>query len=155
MDLAETLRGELVKHLPLPEALVLPGEMPIIDAIHKMEEAKRGCILVGEDGKLHGLVSEKDVLVKYIGKGLPDSMPVRDIMSSRPERLSPDDTVGKVIEVMARGGYRHVPLTDSDGTIVGMVSARDIVSFIVEHFPAEVVNLPPTPDQKMVSPEGA
>jgi CBS domain-containing protein len=155
MELTETLRSELIKHLPLPEAIVVSEETPISEVIEKMVEARRGCVLIDRDGRLHGLASEKDILVKFVDKELPGTTPVREIMATRLETLCPEDTVGTAIQVMARGGYRHVPLADADGKILGMMSARDIVSFIVEHFPAEVFNLPPRPDQRMVSPEGA
>jgi CBS domain-containing protein len=155
MGLTETLRSEFIKHLPLPEAIVFSEETPISKVIDRMVAARRGCVLVEKGGQLHGLVSEKDILVKVVDKELPGSTPVSEIMVTRLETLSPEDTVGTAIEVMARGGYRHVPLVDADRRILGMMSARDIVSYIVEHFPAEVFNLPPLPDQKMVSPEGA
>jgi CBS domain-containing protein len=46
------------------------------------------------------------------------------------------------------GGYRHVPIVDKDGLPRGMVSVKDIVDFIVEFFPAEVLNLPPDPSHE-------
>ena len=155
MGLTETLRSELIKHLPLPEAIVFSEETPISEVIEKMKAARRGCVLIERDGQLHGLLSEKDVVVKVVDKELPGTTPVSEIMVTRLETLCLEDTVGTAIEVMARGGYRHVPLVDADRKILGMMSARDIVSYIVEHFPSEVFNLPPRPDQKMVSPEGA
>jgi predicted transcriptional regulator len=57
---------------------------------------------------------------------------------------------------MQAGGYRHLPVVDENRRPVGMLSAKRIVSYLVEHFPATVFNLPPDPDNNHPSePEGA
>jgi CBS domain-containing protein len=155
MELAEKLRDERIGRLPLPEIIILHEIIPIAEAVARMQEKRIGCVLIEKDGKLHGLMSERDVLVKYVGGGELDSTPIRDLMSTQVETLSPDNTMEEAIQTMVRGGYRHVPLVDSNRCILGMIRAIDIVDFIAEHFPAEVFNLPPRPEQKIVSPEGA
>jgi len=155
MELTETLRTECIRRLNLPEAIIVTEETPIAEVLKSMQEARRGCVLIEKHGKLHGLVSERDILVKFIGDRMSGDLPVREIMSTELKTLSPDDSVEKAIQVMSRGGYRHVPLVDAEGKILGMIAARNIVDFITEHYPAEVYNLPPRPDQLMGSPEGA
>jgi CBS domain-containing protein len=56
---------------------------------------------------------------------------------------------------MSVGGYRHVPLVDGGGRPVGVVSVKDIVDYLVEHFPREVLNIPPEPGQHVRCAEGA
>jgi len=155
MELTTTLRTELIRHLPLSETIIVEEETPIAEIIRKMEEKRRGCVLVEKENKLCGLVSERDILTKYIKKRMSESAPAREIMSTDLKTLSPEDTMEKAIRVMVRGGYRHVPLVDPDRKILGMVGARDIIDYIAEHFPAEVFNLPPHPEQHIASPEGA
>jgi hypothetical protein len=55
---------------------------------------------------------------------------------------------------MTGGGYRHVPILNPDRTIAGLVSVRDIVNFIAEHFPEEVYNHPPVLHQQIETQEG-
>jgi CBS domain-containing protein len=52
------------------------------------------------------------------------------------------------------GGFRHVPLVDSDGRPVGILSVKDIVDYLAEHFPREVLNIPPEPGKQPRIPEG-
>ncbi len=155
MELAETLKKELVRHLPLPDPIVLTEETPISEAIQKMQEAGRGCILVARDGRLIGLVTERDILVKYLGQPGKTFFTLREIMTTDPKRLSPDASLEKAIQAMSEGGYRHIPLVDQENQICGVVAVRNIVNYIAEHFPTEVFNLPPRLEQKMESPEGA
>jgi len=56
---------------------------------------------------------------------------------------------------MTERGYRHIPLLDERGRRAGMIAARDVVNYVAEHFPAEVVNLPPRLDQVFKTPGGA
>jgi len=56
---------------------------------------------------------------------------------------------------MSVGGYRHVPLVDPDGHPVGILSVKDIVDYLTEHFPREILNLPPEPGRQPRIPEGA
>ncbi len=155
MELAKTLKRELVRHLALPEPIVLTEETPITEAIKKMQDARRGCVLVGKGRQLVGLVTERDILVKYIGSPSDTFFTLKEIMTPSPTTLPPDVSLEKVIQVMTEGGYRHVPLVDSENQILGVVAARNIVSYMAEHFPTEVFNLPPRLEQKMESPEGA
>jgi len=48
-----------------------------------------------------------------------------------------------VLNKMAVGGFRHVPVVDADGRPVFVVSVRDVVEFLVDFFPNDVLNLPP------------
>lgn len=155
MKLSETLERELVRRLPLPDPIVLNEETSITEALRQMQEARRGCVLIQKDGKLCGLVTERDILVKYIGNREASHFTLKEIMTTTISTLSPDASLIQAISVMAKGGYRHVPLVDDSGTILGVVAARNLVNYIAEHFPAEVFNLPPRLEQKMESPEGA
>jgi hypothetical protein len=46
---------------------------------------------------------------------------------------------------MSLGGFRHIPLVDDDGSPTGVVAMRNIVDYIVDLFPNEILNLPPSP----------
>src|SRR3954447_23749436 len=66
-------------------------------------------------------------------------------MTRDPESLRADDRIVWALNLMHVGGYRHVPLVDPQNRPVGVISVKDIVSFLVELFPAAVLNLPPDP----------
>jgi CBS domain-containing protein len=76
-------------------------------------------------------------------------------MTRNPESLTPDDPIAFAMQLMSVGGFRHVPLVDSDGRPVGILSVKDIVDYLVEHIPGEILNIPPEPGKHARVPEGA
>ena len=66
-------------------------------------------------------------------------------MTPDPECLTPGDRIAYALNKMSVGGFRHIPLVDEDGRPVGVVAMRNIVDFVVDLFPGEVLNLPPSP----------
>ena len=66
-------------------------------------------------------------------------------MTPNPVAVSPKDSVRTVISRMQKGGYRHLPVVDEAGRPVGVLSARRVVHYLVEHFPRWSSTCPPTP----------
>jgi CBS domain-containing protein len=155
ISLEQNLRTERIRHLRLAEPTCLPPTAPLSRAIEKMRQDRSACTLVCDGDRLVGIFTERDVLRKVIGETVDLSAPLQTLMTPLPRSLAPDDTLLDAIDLMTEGGYRHVPLTDSSGRLVGLVSAHDIVDHITEHFPTEVHNLPPRLHQKPRRPEGA
>jgi CBS domain-containing protein len=77
-------------------------------------------------------------------------------MKAEPQTAHVEDSLDTAILYMAKGGYRHIPIVNEYNQPVGMVSIRDIISYLVEHFPQEVLTLPPKPIRDaMKAREGA
>jgi CBS domain-containing protein len=135
---------------------VSPGTS-LREAIDKMNERRVGCVLVQEKGKLVGVFTERDVLTKVVGRNLAvDSMPVAELMTRDPECLTLEDGIAYALNKMSIGGFRHIPLVDDQHRPTGVVAMRNIVDFIVDLFPEEVLNLPPSPGHVVTSErEGA
>ena len=95
--------------------------------------------------KLLGLFTERDFLDRALGTRGFARLQVRKVMTRDPEALSPRDSVAYAMNKMHVGRYRHVPLVDGNGAPVGMLSARDLIDFICELCPEEIMNLPPQP----------
>jgi CBS domain-containing protein len=66
-------------------------------------------------------------------------------MIAAPQTAQQEDSLNIAILYMAQGGYRHLPIVDSGNRPIGMVSIRDVISYLVEEFPQEVLTLPPRP----------
>ncbi len=117
-----------------------------------------GAAPVVEDGYLRGIFSERDVLNKILNKqvGDLDRIGVKQFMIADPQTAEPEDSLNAAILYMARGHYRHVPIVDTQNRPIGMVSIRDVVSYLVEEFSQEVLALPPKPVRDaMKAREGA
>jgi CBS domain-containing protein len=76
-------------------------------------------------------------------------------MSPLQDALTLEAELGEALELMTRGGYQGLPLVDNSGRVAGHLDGRDILEYIAEAFPQEVLNLPPRPHQLMEQPEGA
>lgn len=120
-----------------------------------MKEHRVGCVLVEDSGKLIGIFTERDILTKLVGTGYdPATARVEDAMTRDPETLTPEDPIAFALQRMSVGGFRHVPLVGAEGRPVGILSVKDIVDYLAEHFPAEILNIPPEPGRQPRTPEG-
>jgi len=133
---------------------VSPGTT-IGQAARIMKEHRVGCVLVEDAGKLVGILTERDILTKLVGTGYdPATVAVDGVMTRNPETLTPEDPIAFALQRMSVGGFRHVPLVDSEGGSVGILSVKDIVDYLAEHFPEEILNIPPEPGRQPRIPEG-
>ncbi|PYT38296.1 MAG: hypothetical protein DMF52_00155 [Acidobacteria bacterium] len=154
MTVEEALRDERLASLPLSAPVWVPRGTSLRETLRLMREQGVGCVLVCEDDRPVGIFTERDVLNKLIGSGVSESEAVDRFMTADPACLTPRHTLGDAVRMMTGHGYRHIPLLDERGRRSGLVAARDIVNYIAEHFPAEVVNLPPRLHQMFNTPEG-
>lgn len=107
------------------------------------------------DGRLLGVLTERDIFGRIVTGQVDVSGPVETLMTTEPRTLRLDQTILDAIELMQTGRYRNVPLVDDEGCLVGVVRQNDIIRFLAESFPEELLNLPPRPHQAMKEPEGA
>ena len=141
---------------PRPAVCVNP-RTSVTDAIALMKRHGMGCVLVEAERRLVGIFTERDVLFRVVGSGLdPSRTPVSQVMTSDPETLTMQDELAWVLNMMAVGGFRHVPIVDDDGRPVAVFSVKHIVERLVEFFPNDVLNLPPHPGKNIArTREGA
>ena len=108
-----------------------------------------------EEGHLLGVLTERDIFGKLVGHGADLEQPVDALMIDHPFTLHLDEPIRHAIELMQTGRYRNVPLVDDDGRLVGVVRPVDVLKYLAEAFPEELLNLPPRPHQLMDATEGA
>lgn len=100
--------------------------MNVRSACRLMTEKKIGALLVVENGAIAGIFTERDALNKILSAALdPDTTTLEQVMVRDPQTIGADKPLSYALYMMAEGGFRHVPVVDSDGTPLGMVSARD------------------------------
>lgn len=143
-----TALREPLSVLPTNPPICFKGSDAVSEAMRAMQREHRGCVLVTEDGtarsRLTGIFTERDILMNIIDRGRnPASLPLADVMLKEPESLGLDASVAWVLNKMSVGGFRHVPVVDDDGHPVILVSVRDVVEYLVQAFPSEILNLPP------------
>jgi CBS domain-containing protein len=109
--------------------LTLGAETPLTEAAAAMTVRHVGSALVVEDGRLIGIVTERDVL-RAVGSG-DVAGPVGDWMTKHPESVDADESTQQAAVVMIHGGFRHLPVLEH-GTPVGIVSIRDLMRVALE-----------------------
>jgi CBS domain-containing protein len=137
----------LLRPKPRPPLALAPDDS-VEAAWSLMREHRVGCVLVVDAGTLVGILTERDLLMRVDGPR--SARAIREVMTPDPETLSPDDPIVYALNKMSVGGFRHVPLVDRDGHPVGVVSVKDVVDYIVDFFPNDVLTVPPSPEQRTI-----
>jgi CBS domain-containing protein len=106
-------------------------------------------------GRLLGVLTERDIFARLVSPGADLAQPVERLMVDHPNTLHLDEPVRRAIELMQTGRFRNVPMVDDAGVLVGVVRPVDVLKYLAEAFPEELLNLPPRPHQLMDATEGA
>ncbi len=132
-QMATTFQGRLLgEHLDAVSAghpETIEPTTPVVRALEQMREHDVDCLLVMTEGRLVGILTERDAVLKLSDKRL-SAFDVRDAMTRDPVTLHRDDTLAVAIHKMAVGGFRHIPVLD-DGRPVAVVAAKDLFRHIL------------------------
>lgn len=102
--------------------------MTVIDALHIMADQNIGSVVVMNDGRFAGIMTERDYSRKVVLKGRSSSdTTVADIMSSEFPVLTPDDTIEHCMHLLSENNLRYLPVKIGD-KLVGIVSINDVVT---------------------------
>jgi CBS domain-containing protein len=112
-------------------------------------------IVADGTGRLTGVLTERDIVDRLIGTTEDLARPVETLMNTQPHVLHLDDPIRDALALMETGRYRNVPIVDEEGLVEGIVRPQDVLRYLAESFPEEVLNLPPRPHQRMKESEGA
>jgi len=105
----------------------------VYEALRQMDERKVGALLVFENEKLVGIISERDYARKMILKGRHSrDTPVREVMTASIVTVSPDRDLEECMELITTRRIRHLPVVEGD-EVKGVISIGDIVKGIIEH----------------------
>jgi CBS domain-containing protein len=103
----------------------------VAGAIQLMHETGIDCVLVTDGGRLVGIFTDRDAVLKIAGQPA-GQRPIGELMTRDPVVLRHDDSIAVAIHKMAVGGFRHIPIVDGDGLPTGVVSAKDVFRHIAE-----------------------
>lgn len=109
----------------------VPPETTVLDALEIMMDKKIGALIVIENDKLAGIVTERDYARKVIlkGKSSKDTT-VREIMDYHPT-VTPDTSLEECMNLMTSKYVRHLPVLDGE-KLIGLVSIGDVVKYIID-----------------------
>jgi CBS domain-containing protein len=112
-------------------------DVKLAAAVRLLAERKIGAVLVMNQSRLEGILSERDI-VRVLGERGAAVLeePVAQVMTRKVVTCKETDTVAELMEMMTSGKFRHLPVIDN-GKVVGLISIGDIVKRRVQEYESE------------------
>jgi len=113
-----------------PSPTCCQPEHTVVDVAEIMKREDVGLVpVVDESSKLIGVLTDRDIVMKVVADGRdPRGTAVSEVMTTDPSSCQEHDSVETVMQQMAAHQVRRIPIVDSDGTIVGIVSQADVAT---------------------------
>src|SRR3954454_6881151 len=132
---ADLLRDRIERLWPKSPSTVTP-QTTVGEVLKRMVDKRIGCVMIVDAGKLVGIFSERDALMK-LNADAPKflSRPISQFMTADPVTLETSDKIAYALHKMNVGGYRHMPIL-FQGKLAGVISIRDILRYLTERIAA-------------------
>ncbi|MEM1513519.1 MAG: CBS domain-containing protein [Candidatus Thermoplasmatota archaeon] len=119
----------LVRDIMSKAPVIIKSKATVLEAAKEMKNEKVGSVIVVENGKPVGILTESDILKKIVAEGKDASkIKVKDVMSSPLVSISPDEKIEKALKLLGENRIRRLPVIEN-GKLVGVITERDIVQF--------------------------
>ena len=129
----KSLLKDRVNILMPRQPITVEATTPVGDVLRLLVERRIGCVVVAEGNKPLGIFSERDALRKLnVAAAELAGRPVSEFMTPKPQTLVASAKIAFAVQRMDLGGYRHLPIVDGGGDLVGIISARDILRHLTE-----------------------
>ena len=139
-----------VNEVNIREPVRVAPSTSLLDVVTRMREKRRGSAIIEDGGRVVGIFTERDLMLRVdhtSGQGWHQK-PVSEVMTRDVVMISSRDSIAAAVQKMKAGDFRHLPVDQGPGKAVGLISIRDILAYIAEHYPAEFLNLPPDPEHE-------
>ena len=115
-----------IKDVMSRDVQVISPDAPIAEAAKRMRDGDFGMMPVGENDRLVGAISDRDIVVRGLAEGRDGQVKVRDVMSDRVRWAYEDETVERAALMMAQYQIRRLPVINHDKRLVGILALADV-----------------------------
>jgi CBS domain-containing protein len=125
------------------EVATVPVEASAAEAIRMMLDYHVGAVgVVDSEKRIAGIFTERDVLRKLALSGYdPERTPVRELMTTPVELATLSTGAGEALAIMIERHFRHLPIVDNDGKLLGMLSIRNLLQWRIDDLTQELDSL--------------
>ncbi len=149
-----TFETDPISALGLSAPVSIGSDATVGAALRAVQTRGQGYVLVVEDGRPRGLMSEREVLMKVVARDVKYDSNVMDFVSPINHTLTPRDPLAAAVKLMLHDAAETIPVVGGTGKAVAVLRTLDIIHFLAEAFPGQILNLPPRPHQEMSTLEG-
>jgi CBS domain-containing protein len=129
---------DLLKIASVPAAVVSP-DSTAFDAVRLMANEQVGAVAVVKAGKLVGIFTERDLMIRVVLEGRdPAETRVSEVMTADCITVKKDVSMGDVLQIMTDHHFRHLPVIDDDGRVLGLLSVRNLLHNRVDRLSQEL-----------------
>jgi secondary thiamine-phosphate synthase enzyme len=129
---------DLLKIASVPATTVSP-ETTVLEAVRLMSEERVGAVAVTREGKLTGIFTERDLMIRVVLEGRnPAATRVGDVMTSQCISAKNDLSMGDALQIMTESHFRHLPVVDENDRVLGLLSIRNLLHNRVDKLSQEL-----------------
>jgi predicted transcriptional regulator len=144
-----------ISALGLPAPVSIGTDATLGAALSAVQKRGQGYVLVVEANRPRGIMTEREVLMKIVARDVKYESNVMDYVSRIQVSLTDREPIARAVKMMIAEGVENIPIVDAEGRATAVLRTLDVIHFLAQAFPEQVLNLPPRPDQIMPKPEGA
>ena len=148
-----TFQTDPISALGLPAPVSIGTEATVGAALAAVQKQGQGYVLIVDDGRPRGIMSEREVLMKIVARDVKYDSNVMEFASRIPVTLTGTETIARAIKLMIAEGVANIPIVDGRGKASAVLRSVDVIHFLAEAFPEQLLNLPPRPHQTLPKPE--
>lgn len=149
-----TFETDPISALGLPFPVSVGTDATVGAALEAVQRQGSGYVLIVEDGRPRGIMTEREVLMNIVARDVRYNSNVLDFASPIPVTLTDTEKIARAVKLMVAEGIDNIPIVDVNGRATAVLRTLDVIHFLAEAFPEQLLNLPPRPHQTMPKPEG-
>jgi predicted transcriptional regulator len=150
----DTFDTDPISALGLSAPVSIGTEASVGGALEAVQKQGQGYVLVVENGRPRGIMTEREVLMKIVARDVKYNANVMDFVSRIPVTLTDREPIARAVKMMIAEGVENIPIVDATGKATAVLRTLDVIHFLAQTFPEQVLNLPPRLRQNFSKPEG-